>query len=93
MIGNNRRKIIGKNEEVYGMTIITINIPKSYLKAMEPLLTNRSDPTKRGQYPSRSECIRVAVRDFLMKEITFAKEIDIIETETEVEKLRRLVYG
>lgn len=50
------------------MKIITINLPKNYFKAMEQLI----DPNctnKRGKYASRSELIRAAVHDFLLREI------------------------
>ena len=47
--------------------IITVNIPISYLKAIDNLTG------KTGLYPSRSELIRVAVRDFLISELQTAK--------------------
>ena len=49
------------------MRIITVNIPQPYLKAIDSL-TGRA-----GLYPSRSELIRVAVRDFLIRELESAK--------------------
>lgn len=49
------------------MKIITINVPVTYLKMIDGLTgENRL-------YPSRSELIRVAVRDFLMRELEAAK--------------------
>ena len=49
------------------MKIITVNLPVSYLKAIDSLVGQE------GLYPSRSELIRVAVRDFLMRELEAAK--------------------
>lgn len=53
--------------QVIKMRIITVNLPKSYLKAIDALTG------KKGLYPSRSELIRVAVRDFLIHELDAAK--------------------
>jgi Arc/MetJ-type ribon-helix-helix transcriptional regulator len=49
------------------MRIITVNLPESYLKAMDKLLGEKAI------YPSRSELIRVAVREFLIKELEAVK--------------------
>lgn len=49
------------------MKIITVNLPISYLKAIESLTGHK------GLYPSRSELIRVAVRNFLVRELDAAK--------------------
>jgi antitoxin ParD1/3/4 len=49
------------------MRIITVNLPVSYLGAIDSLTGEE------GLYPSRSELIRVAVRDFLIKELEAAK--------------------
>ena len=54
------------------MKIVTVNIPESYLEAIEHLLDNKK--YKGGLYPSRSELIRVAVRDWLIKELKRAEE-------------------
>lgn len=48
--------------------IITINIPESYIRAIKVLTTGPD-----ALYPSRSELIRVAVREFLIKELEAAK--------------------
>lgn len=50
------------------MKIITVNLPVSYIKAINKLVGNEA------LYPSRSELIRVAVRDFLIRELEAAKE-------------------
>jgi len=51
------------------MKIVTVNIPESYLESIERLIGED------GLYPSRSELIRCAVRDFLIKELTRANEM------------------
>lgn len=49
------------------MKIITINVPERYLDAIRKLVG------KGGLYPSRSELVRVATREFLIKELRLAK--------------------
>lgn len=49
------------------MKIITVNLPESYLKAMDRMIGEKAI------YPSRSELIRVAVREFLIKELEAVK--------------------
>jgi Arc/MetJ-type ribon-helix-helix transcriptional regulator len=51
------------------MKIITVNLPESYLDAIEKLVGDK------GLYPSRSELIRCAVRKLLLKEIKMAKQL------------------
>nr|MDO8117294.1 ribbon-helix-helix domain-containing protein [Candidatus Sigynarchaeota archaeon] len=43
--------------------IITINLPSLYIGALSRLTDN-------GEYPSRSEAIRVALNDFLTRELS-----------------------
>ena len=63
--------------------IVTVNIPESYLDSVEKLVGEK------GLYPSRSELIRVAVRDFLLRELKMAdnmamhKEKDVEEFDEE----------
>jgi len=52
------------------MKIFTVNLPKTYLKAIELLVGND------GLYPSRSELVRVAVKDFLYKKIELIKRYE-----------------
>ena len=47
------------------MRIITINVPESYLSAIKKLVGTI--------YPSRSELIRVALREFFIRELEFMK--------------------
>lgn len=49
------------------MKIITVNLPVNYIQTIKTLVGDS------GLYPSRSELIRVAVRDFLIKELKIAK--------------------
>ena len=51
------------------MKIVTVNIPEAYLDSIEKLVGNK------GLYPSRSELIRVAVRDFLLRELKMANNM------------------
>lgn len=51
------------------MKIVTVNVPESYIEAIKKLVGEH------GLYPSRSELIRCAVRDFLMKELTLARNM------------------
>jgi Arc/MetJ-type ribon-helix-helix transcriptional regulator len=62
------------------LKIVTVNIPESYLESIERLIGEN------GLYPSRSELIRCAVREFLIKELRRANEM-IKYKEVEVEKL------
>jgi len=52
------------------MKICTINVPESYIEAINKLIG-----ADNGLYPSRSELIRVAVREFLLKELRMAKNM------------------
>ena len=49
------------------MKILTVNLPQAYLKAIDELTGDKN------LYPSRSELIRVAVREFLIKELEAVK--------------------
>jgi Arc/MetJ-type ribon-helix-helix transcriptional regulator len=60
------------------MKIVTVNIPESYLDSIEKLVGEN------GLYPSRSELIRVAVRDFLLRELKLADNMARYK-ETEIE--------
>ena len=51
------------------LKIVTINVPESYLDSIEKLVGEH------GLYPSRSELIRVAVREFLIKELEMANNM------------------
>jgi antitoxin ParD1/3/4 len=56
------------------MKIVTVNIPKAYIETIKGLVGDT------GLYPSRSELIRVAVRDFLKKELEVAKNFPKFNT-------------
>jgi antitoxin ParD1/3/4 len=60
------------------MQIITVNIPSIYLNAIAKL-------QEQGLFPSRSEAIRVALRDFLKQELGMVESIlDLNENEGKV---------
>ena len=48
---------------------MTVNVPETYLTAIKKLVGEH------GLYPSRSELIRVAVREFIIKELQTAKNM------------------
>lgn len=49
------------------MKIITVKIPEIYVELIDELV-------RLGIYPSRSEAIRVAIRDFLRREISMRRK-------------------
>jgi Arc/MetJ-type ribon-helix-helix transcriptional regulator len=51
------------------MKIITINLSEPHVKALQVL-------QDLGLYPSRSEAIRVAIRDFLQRKLGFAQRFE-----------------
>lgn len=70
------------------MKIVTVNVPESYIDAINKLVGED------GIYPSRSELIRVAVREFLLKELRLAKNLPNYKTleieEPDTDKLVRV---
>jgi len=57
------------------MKIITINLSEPHVKALQVL-------QDLGLYPSRSEAIRVAIRDFLQRELGFAQRFDDVDAQS-----------
>ena len=51
------------------MQIITINLPEKYLAAIKTL-------NEYGIYPSRSEAIRIALKDFLTDELKMYEDLE-----------------
>ncbi|TFG19105.1 MAG: ribbon-helix-helix protein, CopG family [Promethearchaeota archaeon] len=51
------------------MQIITINLPERYLSAIQTL-------NDLGIYPSRSEAIRIALKDFLQGELKMFDDLN-----------------
>lgn len=49
------------------MKVICIRLPEQYVKAMDELI-------RIGTYPSRSEFIRAAIRDYLKRELEASVE-------------------
>ncbi len=74
------------------MKIVTVNVPESYIDAINKLIGEN------GLYPSRSELIRCAVREFLLKELKMAnnmlkykeKQIDDFEEDYDQENFVRV---
>lgn len=52
----------------FSVKIITINLPERYLEAIQVL-------NDLGKYPSRSEVIRIALREFLTNELKLYKDL------------------
>jgi Arc/MetJ-type ribon-helix-helix transcriptional regulator len=50
------------------MQIVTVNLPSIYIDAIAKL-------TDQGLYPSRSEAIRVALKDFLSNELKMVESL------------------
>jgi metal-responsive CopG/Arc/MetJ family transcriptional regulator len=50
------------------MDIITINLPKRFLKAFETLL-------EMGKFPNRSKLVRQAIKEFLEHELQFYQDL------------------
>lgn len=61
------------------MKIVTVNVPESYIEAIEKLIGEN------GLYPSRSELIRCAVREFLLKELNAVKNMAKYHSEPEID--------
>jgi antitoxin ParD1/3/4 len=60
------------------MQIVTVNLPSIYIDAIAKL-------TEQGLFPSRSEAIRVALRDFLKSELGMVEGLlDLNENEGKV---------
>jgi hypothetical protein len=62
------------------MRIITVNLPEAYIKTLKKLVGNKAI------YPSRSELIRVAVREFLIKELGTANDLNAFFSKPPIEK-------
>ena len=62
--------------------IVTVNVPESYLNAIEKLVG------KSGMYPSRSELVRVATKEFLVRELEAMKSFSMFEEVGKEEKQR-----
>jgi len=61
------------------MKITSINVPESYVRAIECLVGED------GLYPSRSEVVRIAVREMLQKRLSLAKESNRIVRPEDIE--------
>jgi Arc/MetJ-type ribon-helix-helix transcriptional regulator len=66
------------------LKIVTINVPECYLDAIDELTGSE------GLYPSRSECIRAAIRKFLLKELERLKQLEQEFEEYDTKKYVRI---
>lgn len=69
MLNQNRGKPIIKRNTTYStphMKIVTINVPDQYLDCVEIMVNN-------GFFPSRSEVVREALKEFLTNEVEMNK--------------------
>lgn len=62
------------------MKIITINLSEPHIAALKTL-------QDLGLYPSRSEAIRVAIRDFLQTELDFSNKFNDLDSCIVAEKI------
>jgi antitoxin ParD1/3/4 len=70
------------------MKIVTCNLPEPFISAMEKLISEY------GLYPSRSELIRVAVREFLIKELKVLDKFnEYSEANPEIDALPKRVQN
>lgn len=73
--------MVESEQNISKMKIVTCNLPEPFVAAMEKLISEF------GMYPSRSELIRVAVREFLIKEL---KVLDKFNEYSEVNQSKDL---
>lgn len=72
------------------MKLISVNLPESYLRVLEMLVVQ-------GNFPNRSEAIRVAIRDLIKTEFLIEDSVNkdiapsIIESEVENEIQEKLL--
>ncbi len=60
------------------MKIVTVNLPEYQIEEIKGLVGEN------GIFPSRSELIRVAIRDFLITEITMSRHLKRNKKEEEI---------
>jgi len=69
---------------VIKIKLISVNLPESYLKILEVLVSE-------GKFPNRSEAIRVGIRDLIRTEYLIEESVkrnlnpSLVETEIETE--------
>jgi antitoxin ParD1/3/4 len=77
-------------EFVIIMKLISVNLPESYLRVLEMLVVQ-------GNFPNRSEAIRVAIRDLIKTEYLIEESVtrnitpNLLESEVENEIQENLV--
>ena len=58
--------------------LISVNLPESYLKVLEDLVTE-------GKFPNRSEAIRVGIRDLIKTEFLLDESVNRKTPPSEIE--------
>lgn len=58
--------------------LISVNLPESYLKVLEDLVTE-------GKFPNRSEAIRVGIRDLIKTEFLLDESVNRKTSPSEIE--------
>jgi Arc/MetJ-type ribon-helix-helix transcriptional regulator len=75
---------------MFMMKLISVNLPESYLRVLEMLVVQ-------GNFPNRSEAIRVAIRDLIKTEFLIEESVNkditpsMIESEVENEIQEKLL--
>jgi len=70
---------------VIKIKLISVNLPESYLRVLEVLVTE-------GKFPNRSEAIRVSIRDLIKTEFLIDESVNrnsppsLIESENEIQE-------
>lgn len=77
---NNRHRTVG------GLVILTVNVDTSDLREVNKLL-NKENLKINAIYPSRSECFRFAMRDFL---VNFIKENNVLDNPTFIHQVENM---
>ena len=68
------------------MKVVTVNIPESYIDAIKKLVGEK------GLFPSRSELVRVACRDFLIRELRITNNVAKEEINVEIQDYDKESY-
>jgi len=63
---------------VIKIKLISVNLPESYLKVLEDLVTE-------GKFPNRSEAIRVGIRDLIKTEFLLDESVNRKTSPSEIE--------
>lgn len=64
----NKLCVFSRNFKVINFKLISVNLPESYLKVLEILVSEE-------KFPNRSEAIRVAIRDLIKTEFLIEEQV------------------